>query len=347
MNKNIRRLKQFILHSSSLVVLLLLSSCHHNPLDIDVSKISVPPVKIDRMEKDIFSMKPDSINEYTRKMLNKYGIFYTNFVTGFINDAGIVDSSYAIALKHFITDRDMRNTYDSCEKEYADLSFLENGLTDAFKHFRYYFPNESLPRVVTDMSGYNYSLVYYDSTLAISLEMYLGSKYSYYAMLSFPHFKTMHMTKDYMVCDAVYGWLESIFKPNEDKNDMLSQIVHEGKIMYALDAMLLKVNDTIKIHYTRKQIIWCKENEFNMWAYIIRNKLLYSTDLSDIAKFTDDGPFTSYFNHDLSPSRTGFWLGWQIVKTYMKNNPNVTLPQLMAENNADKILRESGYKPNK
>lgn len=327
--------------------LILFASCHHNPLDIDVSKVNVPPVKIERMERDMFTMPPDSINVYTQKMLKKYGIFYANFVTGFINDAGVIDSSYAASLKRFITDRDMRNTYDSCEKAYPDLSFLQNGLTDAFKHFKYYFPGMYLPRVVTVMSGYNYGLVYYDSTLAISLEMYLGAHYTYYTMLSFPHYKTMHMTKDYMVSDAVYGWLESIFKPNEDKNDLLAQIVHEGKVMYALDAMLPDVNDTIKMRYTKKQWAWCKENEFNMWAFIIRQKLLYSTDLSDIAKLTDDGPFTSYFNHDVSPSRTGYWLGWQIVKTYMENNPAVTLPQLMAEKSADKILSESGYKPGK
>jgi len=338
----------FFRNSFALILLMaLLSSCHNNPLDIDVSKISVPPVKVERLERDMFAMPPDSINQYTHKMLNKYGKFYTDFVTGFINDAGVMDSSYAIELKHFITDKDMRNAYDSCEKTYPNLSFFESGLTDAFQHFRYYFPTQPLPKVVTAMSGYNYSLVYVDSTLAISLEMYLGSKYTYYTMLAFPHFKTMHMTMDYMVCDGVYGWLESIFKPNEDKNDMLSQIVHEGKVMYALDAMLPKVNDTIKMHYTNKQLTWCRENEFNMWAYIIRQKLLYSTDLSDIAKFTDDGPFTSYFNHDLSPSRTGIWLGWQIIRTYMKNHPDVTLPQLMAEKSADKILNTSGYKPEK
>jgi hypothetical protein len=347
MMKNLKRTLSFIVYSSSFIVVLLLSSCHNNPLDIDVSKVSVPPVKVERMERDMFAMPSDSVNQYTQRMMKKYGRFYTDFVTGFINDAGIMDSSYAIGLKHFIMDRDMRNTYDSCEKIYPDVSFLESGLTDAFQHFRYYFPDKPLPKVLTVMSGYNYSLVYVDSTLAISLEMYLGTNSTYYSMLAFPHFKTMHMTKDYIVCDAVYGLLESIFKPNEDKNDLLSQIVHEGKVMYALDAMLPKVNDTIKIHYTKKQLEWCKGNEFNMWAYIIREKLLYATDLSDIAKFTDDGPFTSYFNHDLSPSRTGFWLGWQIIRTYMKNNPSVTVPQLMAEKSADEILKESGYKPTK
>ena len=176
----------------------------------------------------------------------------------------------------------MRNAYDSCEKTYPDMGFLENGLTDAFKHFKYYFPDSSLPKVVTVMTGFNYSLIYYDKTLAISLERYLGSSNAFYTMLQYPHYKTARMRKDNLLCDAVYGWLESIFKPNEDKNDMLSQIVHEGKIMYLEDALLPDVTDTLKIGFSAKQLKWCEENEFNMWAFIIQQKLLYSTDQTEI-----------------------------------------------------------------
>jgi hypothetical protein len=326
---------------------LLITGCHNNPLDIDVSRVNVPPVKIDRLERDMFTMPADSINAYIPRMLKKYGPFYSNLVTSFINDAGILDSTYAQSLKRFIKDKDMRNAYDSCEKVYPNVDFLENGMTDAFKHFKYYFPDSSLPRVLTVMTGFNYSLIYYNRTLAISLERYLGPKSSFYNMLQYPLYKSIHMSKDYMCSDAVYGWLESLFKSNEDKNDLLSAIVHEGKIMYLLDAVLPKVNDSIKIRFSEKQLKWCKDNEFNMWAYLIQQKLIYSTDQVEITKFTDDGPFTQVFNHDYSPARTGDWIGWQIVKTYMKNNPNISIAQLIQEKNADLILQHSGYRPSK
>jgi hypothetical protein len=38
-------------------------------------------------------------------------------------------------------------------------------------------------------------------------------------------------------------------------------------------------------------------------------------------------------------------MGWQIVRKYMEENPNITLQQLMSERDAEKILRASGYKP--
>ena len=49
-------------------------------------------------------------------------------------------------------------------------------------------------------------------------------------------------------------------------------------------------------------------------------------------------------NRDSAP-KLGVWMGWQIVRKYMKEHPDVTLQQLMADNDAQKILNQSKYKP--
>jgi len=38
-------------------------------------------------------------------------------------------------------------------------------------------------------------------------------------------------------------------------------------------------------------------------------------------------------------------MGWQIVKVYMKKHPEMTLKQLLALDNAQEVLEQSGYKP--
>src|ERR1700758_4554931 len=112
------------------VSIILLVSCNNNPLKIDVSGISIPPVKIDRLEKDMFSMPTDSINKYTPILEKKYGKFYDQFVIDVINDGGIRDSTYNAGLRRFITDKDIHAVYDTCERMYPNMSFLETGLTD-------------------------------------------------------------------------------------------------------------------------------------------------------------------------------------------------------------------------
>jgi hypothetical protein len=39
------------------------------------------------------------------------------------------------------------------------------------------------------------------------------------------------------------------------------------------------------------------------------------------------------------------WVGLQIVRSYMKNNDEVTLAELMNEKNPQKILNKSKYRP--
>ncbi|MNL23930.1 hypothetical protein D3C87_1453440 [compost metagenome] len=58
-------------------------------------------------------------------------------------------------------------------------------------------------------------------------------------------------------------------------------------------------------------------------------------------------PFSKFYleiDND-SPGRVGAWIGWQMVRSYMKNN-NVTLPELLKTDNKE-IFEKSKYKPKK
>jgi uncharacterized protein YjaZ len=116
--------------------------------------------------------------------------------------------------------------------------------------------------------------------------------------------------------------------------------------MYLADAMLPNVHDSIKIQYTQKQLNYCIQNEFNVWSFMVAQKLIYTTNYAEITKYTSEGPFTSAISKE-APPRIGHWIGWQIVKHYMDNNPKITIEQLMNETDAQLILSKSKYKPSK
>jgi uncharacterized protein YjaZ len=106
-------------------------------------------------------------------------------------------------------------------------------------------------------------------------------------------------------------------------------------------------SDAVKMGYTPEQIKWCEENEPQIWMYFIENKLLFDSDSKLYSRFLQKAPFSKFYL-DLdseSPGRVGVWIGWQIVRSYMKNN-NVTLQQLFAAN-AKEIFDNSKYKPKK
>jgi len=115
--------------------------------------------------------------------------------------------------------------------------------------------------------------------------------------------------------------------------------------MYLTAALLPDVSDTDLMGYTQEQWDWCETNEAQMWNYMLTNKHLFSTEALVIAKYINPAPFTAFFP-DYSPGRTGIWIGWQIVKSFMKNNSDVSIQELMNIQNAQNILEASGYHPN-
>ncbi|RYD80660.1 MAG: gliding motility lipoprotein GldB, partial [Sphingobacteriales bacterium] len=70
------------------------------------------------------------------------------------------------------------------------------------------------------------------------------------------------------------------------------------------------------------------------------------TEYQKIQVYLSDGPFTPGLgeNRESAP-KLGVWTGWQIVRKYMKENPKITLQDLMADNDAQRILNLSKYKP--
>jgi hypothetical protein len=330
----------------SITLLLFFSSCGDNRMNVDVDDVKVPELTIDRLEQDLFAMDTNTIDLSTKKLEAKYGHFYSSFVTGIINNGGLHDSSYAHRIKQFISDRDMREAYSDCQKAYPSVDTLKEQFTETFKYFKHYFPNKNIPRVVTMMSGFNYNIVFLDSTLAIGLEMYLGANNKFYTMLALPRYKTMFMNRKNIAPDAVRSWMINEFPYMMNKEDFLSEITYMGKIMYLTDALLPNVEDTIKAQYSQKQMDYAVQNEFNIWSYFAAQKIVYTTDQAEIMKYTADGPFTSALSKESAP-RIGYWVGWQIVKQYMDHNPDVTLEQLMKENDAQKILTKAKYKPHK
>ena len=121
-------------------------------------------------------------------------------------------------------------------------------------------------------------------------------------------------------------------------------MIQEGKTMYFVDAMLPEMHDTLKIGFTGKQLEFCKKDEASMWTYLAEHKLLFSIDHMNIKRFIDDGPYTAAFS-EASPARTGVWIGWQIVRSFMKQHPDLKLADLMKNNDFQAILNQSGYQP--
>jgi len=333
-----------LIHYLLSIVYCLFISCGNNPLDVDLSDIKIEPVKIQRFDQDFFSLHADNISRKLPELQKKYPGFMDLFIRNIVCPSGINDSACIPDITRFINDKDMRGAFDESQKCFSDLSAIESSLTEVFRHHKHYFPEINIPQVFSMMAGFHYSIATADSVFAIGLEMYLGKKSGFYDMMRIPNYKRTTMQKEYIAADFIRAWMINRF-PNKSKSGtLLSEMIYQGKLLYLSDAMMPDEDDTLKIGFTKKQLDWCIEHENDMWGYLIKNKFLYSNEAEVISKFTGEGPFTTGFVKE-SPARTGAWIGWHIVRKYMNENPKTTLEQLMQENDAQKILSLSKYKP--
>ncbi len=335
----------------SLLIMIFVSgftSCNKNRFDVDISGIEAR-VKIRRMEKDFFSSDNMETGKKHQEMMLQYGIFYKRYLENITGIGLVNDPAISYGLNAFLGDQYIREIYLDAEKKFSDnLEGECKELSEAFKYSKYYFPAMVVPEVVTFVSGFQYSVAVTDSVLGLGLDMYLGSDYKNYPKAGFPLYKIAQLKREFIVPDAMKSWLMTEFFSSENQNpkNLLDQMIQNGKVMYLLDAVLPKINDTLKIGFTLAQITWCQKNEFNIWAHLVDNQLLFNTDPTIINKFFNEAPFTSGLPKE-SPPKTGVWAGWQIVKSFMENNPDVSIPELIKIQNPQDILTKSKYKPRK
>jgi hypothetical protein len=91
-------------------------------------------------------------------------------------------------------------------------------------------------------------------------------------------------------------------------------------------------------------MLWCRNNEKQMWTHLVEEKLLFSTDPQNIRKLVEDAPYTRFYTSE-SPGRAAVWQGWQIVKAYAERHPKLTVHQIMSQRDYQALLRESRYNP--
>jgi hypothetical protein len=298
-----------------------------------------------RLDQAVFADGVEDYSALNAELSQTYKPFYAEYLDRIIGVGRPGDPMIGTLLATFATDANWRETQQQIESVFSDLSGYKNDFERAFRYHRYHFPADTIPTVVFYNSGFNVGVYPSGSYLGVGLEWFLGPENPVIQRLAieeFPQYLKAKLRPEYMVNNAVKGWLMVKHQSLVQKEDLINLMLFHGKILYLMDALFPNFPDEVKINYTQEDLQWCQHNEYNIWAHFIDAELLYTTSPKDLAGFLSDGPFTAAFSQE-SPARTGVWIGWQIVRQYMSKNPDVSLQQMLSESNNQKFLKY--YKP--
>ena len=306
--------------------------------EAEVSAIPDEEIKIWRYEQILFEANPFILNEALLPHRDLFDIFLDQ----------TLDDEFAIdALFEFVTEPDIIALYMDSQDVWEEMDELENDLAQAFRFYRYHFPDRDVPMFYTYISGVDYMhpVKMIDGRVVIALDTYLGKDYEQYGKLGIPRYISRWMQPEIVTVDVMRLLADihlSELAPNPET--LLDHMIYHGKRQFFIDCMLPRLHDTLKISYTRQHLEWMDQYQGFAFTYKIDNDLLYSSDRRVIRQFINQAPFTNPFSNQSAP-QTGVWLGWQIVREYMRRNPEITLQELFQETDHQKVLSGARFRP--
>lgn len=303
------------------------------------------PVHIIRFDSALLSIRTEQADHDVRALYVDYPELLPTYLEQALHVSPL-DTAYLIdALPLFIHDTlyGFSETNQRVLTTFADMRPVERELSHAFARIRYLYPDIRVPQIYSFVSGFNASVLFLDDgDMAVGLDMYLGSDYPYYNRVVH-NYQKQTMRPECIPADLVSAYLFASFPYAGAKSRLIDNMLYRGKIMY-LCSLLLTSPDYEVMGYTREQWQWCERNERQVWNRMMDKRDLFRTEQLLLTSYLNDAPFTSEISQE-APPRLGTWIGWRIAESYMQHHPDCTLQQLLANHDAEQLLRDSYYKP--
>ncbi len=331
----------------SLVLALVTTGCNEKTSNLpEKEKVEIKTdefekakveVTIERLEREMFNFKSKAD---VSAFLNRHPKLVKEYfaIPNAANEAPFVNQLYEM-----YTNPALKEFYNDNEKFYGDFSDLKAQMSDMFSYVKYYYPDYYVPKINTIVTGFRFDqdFAFSDSLIVIGIDYFLGKKGRYRPQ--FFDYMLARYDKPYMV--PMMGLAISSKYDEFDPKDetLIAEMIHYGKAHYFLERIMPELPDSLNIQYTTQEMIDVDQNVDVIWGHFIEKKLLFDTNHKTKQRYVGETPKVVVIG-DKCPGRVGRWLGWQIVRKYMKENPNVTLQDLMKDKDAQGIFKKSKFK---
>lgn len=299
-------------------------------------------VVIERFDKDFLAYLQNKELSTKQQLIDKYPVLLSAFGKTLVNNPNVNQPSFFAELDKYFSDTTLLHIYSDAEKQFDKVDKIEKELSQANKHLAEIVPGKELPELSMHVSGFKQNVIVTDSIISISIDKYLGEDYPIYKNF-FYDYQRSQMKPEYLSRDYLKAYVISTLLPESKNQDLATAMIREGKCLYVIAQLLPDMSRESLLGYNTKQIKWCKTNERAVWRTTITRKFLYNSEYLIISKYMDDAPYTSLIS-PVSSGRIGDWIGLQIVESFVKNNPKVSVPELL-KLDEHKLLEMSKYNP--
>ena len=302
----------------------------------DTEKLGKSEILVENLDQDLFASK--SVSD-VQMFLNRHSYLQPlYFAESQIDSTQLAGHLFNILQNPAF--QDFKSQVDSIIGDRNEKIILP--LEKAFKQIKSFYPEFNAPKVKFIMTGFTGNDLYIsDSLIIIGLD-YFGGPAATYRPNVFDY-QLRKYQKEYIVPSIIFFMSNKYNHLNAADPSLLSEMVGYGKGYEFVKQVLPGTPDSLILGYSEDNLKRTYNSQQEMWAFFITNKLLYETNELKKQKFIGERPFTTEIGNKI-PGGIARWFGWRIVQRYVKENSDITLPELMRQDNVGLILQQSGYK---
>ncbi|MDA9663600.1 DUF2268 domain-containing putative Zn-dependent protease [bacterium] len=295
-----------------------------------------------RIDQDFSSIDADNYEDKINQIEYDIPGFIDYYLTNHIGMSRMTDTQKKDNILLFTSSLDVIKIQEQLDLKFTDTDYLSLEIENFFQRYLYFFPEKSHAKKIVFINSFgSYGIDLFNNNLIIGLDFYLGNTNPMFN--TFYDYLKVRCDDRFLVSDAMEFYLSNQFLKDYQYSNFQEELIFKGKIMYLLSEFLIDTDISCILRYSIDQFDWCIDHERNIWNEVIKMNIMYSSKNSEYRSFFNDAPFTKGMPTE-SPSRIGYFVGYQIIKKYM-NYSNVTLSELMNNTNTQEILLKSKYNP--
>jgi len=184
-----------------------------------------------------------------------------------------------------------------------------------------------------------------DSVIAfVGLDNFLGAGYPGYNAI--PGYQRVLMEQRQLGVSYANALVEGRILQNFNDPSLLGQMVYHGKRHLAVEAVMDEVPAHEVLGYSLEEYNFLVENERQIWEVLVREKLLFSTDMMVRQRLVEPAPFSKMgtaMDAEI-PGRVAQFIGYRMMRSFAKKS-ELALEELLNIRDAQRILRDAQYKP--
>jgi hypothetical protein len=256
-------------------------------------------------------------------------------------------------LSDFIKNTNVRKSNETIETKFNSMDDELEDIGQAISYLKHYLPTSEIPNIYTLYGDYSYQAFIFEESdgqdaVGICLDMFLGPDHNYKAIDPksplFSDYITDRYQRSYIPIKVLGVMIEDILGPMKGTR-LLDHMIYQGKKQYILSKVFPKTSQATLLEYSKSEYQWSTQSELGIWDFFLDQELIFDTDQQKINSYINEAPRSKGMPEE-SPGRTGYYIGYQIVKAFMDKTDG-TIENLVDNVDNDELFRLSKYKPSR